>query len=131
MNRELREAQQQIEKARTEDERTAAMGRAATASRQLLQQVKSSSYLIRVDLASGRPVLASPGPYQLPGSSGALLFEVVAGGEGLSFSTAVCDLSQADGLAVCLDVSASGTTYVLAGFEHLPTGRTSLGFEFR
>src|SRR5262245_18534145 len=39
LNRELREAKQQIDKATTDDERSAAMGRAATAAAQLLQKV--------------------------------------------------------------------------------------------
>ncbi len=81
LNRELREAQQQLDKARNEDARHAAADRAAAAARRLLEQVKTCPRIIRVDLTSARPAFTPPGPFELPGDTGALLFEVVAGGK--------------------------------------------------
>ena len=82
LNRELREAQQRLDKARNEDARHAAADRAAAAARRLLEQVKTCPRVIRVDLTAARPVFTPPGPFELPGDTGGLLFEVVAGGEG-------------------------------------------------
>ena len=82
LNRELREAQQQLDKA---SERGCAAARPQPGrwrrARRLLEQVKTCPRVIRVDLTSARPVLKPPGPFELPGDTGALLFEVVAGGK--------------------------------------------------
>jgi hypothetical protein len=133
INRELREARQQLEKARGEEARHAATERAAVASHKLLELVKACPRLIRVDLNSGRPVLAGAGPIQLPGTSGALLFEIAAGGEGLTYSTATADLAQPKGESsgVPIDIASSGTTYAVTSLERLPIGRTTLYAELR
>ena len=133
LNRELREAQQQLDKAGTDDARRAAASRGAAAAGRLLEQVKTCPRLIRVDLTSARPVLTPSGPFELPGDTGAFLFEVVADGEGLSYATTVFDLSQPPGESslINLDIATKGTTYAVAGLEHLPFGRTTLGIEFR
>ena len=133
LNRELREAQQQLDKASEEDARHAAAARAVAGARRLLEQVQTCPRVIRVDLTSGRPVLKPPGSLELPGDTGALLFEVVAGGEGISYSTTVFDLSQPPGESslVTLEAAPQGTTYAVAGLERIPFGRTTLGLEFR
>jgi hypothetical protein len=133
LNRELRDAQRQRDRATTDDDRRAAASRAAAAARRLLEQVKSCPRLIRVDLTSPPPVLKPAGPFELPGDTGGFLFEVVAGGEGLSYATTVFDSSQPPGESslMSLDVATNGTTYAVAGLEHLPIGRTTLGVEFR
>jgi hypothetical protein len=69
----------------------------------------------------------------MPGDTGALLFQVVSGDQGLSCSTTVFDLSLPPGESslATLDVAATGTNYAVLGLEHLPFGRTTLGIEFR
>jgi len=133
LNRELRDAQRPRDRATTDDDRRAIASRAAAASARLLELVKTCPRLIRVDLASAHPALKPAGPFELPGDTGAFLFEVVAGGEGLSYATTVFDLSQPPGESsrINLDVAANGTTYAVAGLERLPFGRTTLGINFQ
>jgi len=133
INRELREAQQQLDKARDEDARRAAIERGTASANRLLEQVKACPRLIRVDLTATRPLLVPAGPFEMPGDTGALLFEVVAGGEGLNYSTTVFDLSLPPGESslATMEVVARGTSYAVLGLEHLPVGRTTLGVEFR
>jgi hypothetical protein len=133
LNRELREAQRQSQKATDETVRQAARERLAAAAGRLLQRVKSCPRLFRVDLAGGHPVLATNGPVKLPGDTGALLFEVLAGGEGVSYTTSLTDMSQPSGPSslVAVDAAPAGTTFAVAGLEHTPIGRTTLVLEFR
>ena len=134
INRELREAQRQLDKGGNEDARHAAADRTGTAARRLLEQVKACPGVIRVDLtSSARPVFTPPGPFKLPGDTGAFLFEVAAGGEGLSYSTTVFDLSQPPGESslATLEAASNGTTYAVLGLERIPFGRTTMGIEFR
>jgi len=133
LNRDLREAQQQLDRARNDTARRAATTRAAAAAGGLLDEVKTCPRLIRTDLTDAHPVLAPSGPVEMPGDAGALLFEVVSGGTGLSYSSTTFDLSLPPGESsiATVDVAASGTTYALVGLEHLPFGRTTLGIEFR
>jgi hypothetical protein len=133
LNRELREAQHLAEKAKDEDVRSKATERGAAAARRLLDQVKTCPGMIHVDLTTPHPALTPPGPFELPGDTGALLFELSSDGEGFGYSTAVTDLSQPPGESslVALDVMTHGTTYALAGLERIPFGRTTLSIEFR
>jgi hypothetical protein len=133
LNRELREAQQQSQKASDETARQAARERLAVAAGRLLQRVKSCPRLFRVDLAGGHPALPANGPIQLPSEAGALLFEVLAGGEGVSYTTSLTDMSQPSGQSslVAVDAAPAGATFAVAGLEHMPIGRTTLTLEFR
>lgn len=133
LNRELRQAQQQFDKAKDDDARRTAAERGAPAASQLLEIVKSCPRRIRVDLTAERPVPSPNGPFEMPGDTGALLLEVVAGGEGLSYSTAPFDLSLPPGESslATVETAPGGTTYALLGLERLPFGRTTLGIEFR
>jgi hypothetical protein len=133
INRELREVQQQLDKASDLDARQAAARRGAAAANRLVEQVKSCPRLIRVDLTATRAPLMPAGPFEIPGDSGALLFEVMSGGEGLSYSTTTFDLSLPPGESslATSDVGSSGTTYALVGLDRLPSGRTTLAVEFR
>ena len=133
LNRELREAQHLLDKTRDEEVRRTVTERAAVAARRLLGQVKSCPGVIRVDLTAARPVFTPPGPFELPGDTGGLLFEVMAGGEGLSYSTTVFDLSQPPGESslATVEAASNGTTYAVLGLERIPFGRTTLGIEFR
>jgi len=133
LNRELREVRQQLDKAGDEAARRAATDRAGAAAARLLDAVRTCPRRIGVDLTAPRPALRPADPVELPGDTGALLFEVAAGGEGLGYSTAVFDLSSPPGESslATVDVAARGTTYALLGLERLPFGRTTLGIEFR
>ncbi len=133
LNRELRTCRLELEKASTDEARRAAAGRGAAAAGRLLDKVKGCPRLMRVDLTSARPVLEPAGPVALPGDTGACLFEVVAGGEGLSYASSVFDLSQPSGESsvVNVDIAANGTTYAVVALEHLPFGRTTLGIQFQ
>jgi hypothetical protein len=133
INRRLRASQQRARQAVAEPARTAALEAASLAVGQLLGQVKSSPSLLHVALTSGQPELSPTGPLRLPGDTGALLFEIQAGGEGTHFSTGFTDLSQPPGESslVVIEAGATGTTYALNGLDHVPRGRTSLVLEFR
>jgi hypothetical protein len=133
VNRELREAQQQLEKAGDDQARRAATARGTAAVGRLLEQVRACPRLIRMDLTGPRPRFTPVGPFEMPGDTGALLFEVVSDGEGLACTTTAFDLSLPPGESslATLDVAASGTNYAALGLEHLPFGRTTLGIEFR
>ncbi len=133
INRELRQAQQQLDKARDDEARRTAADRGTPAATQLLEIVKACPRLVRVDLTAEHPVLIPNGPFELPGDTGALLFEVVSGGEGMSYSTSTLDVSlpPGDASTATVDMPASGTTYAVVGFEHLPVGRNILSVEFR
>lgn len=133
INRELREAQQQLDKARDDHARRAAIERGTASANRLLEQVKACPRLLRVDLTATRPLLVPAGPFEMPGDTGALLFEVVTGGEGLNYSTTVFDLSLPPGESslATMEVAVRGTSYAVLGLEHLPVGLTTLGVEFR
>jgi hypothetical protein len=133
INRELREVQQQLERARDAEARRTATGRGAAAANRLLEQVKSCTQLVRVDLSAARLTFTPGDPFEIPGDTGAVLFEVVSGGEGVSYATASFDLSLPPGESslATLEVGTSGTTYALLGLERLPFGRTTLAVEFR
>jgi hypothetical protein len=133
INRELRQAVQQFEKADNDQTRRAATGRGMAAVERLLEDVEGCPGLIRVDLTGPHPQFTPAGPFAMPGDTGALLFQVVSGSQGLSCSTTVFDLSLPPGESslATLEVAATGTNYAVLGLEHLPFGRTTLGIEFR
>ncbi len=132
LNRELRQADQQLRQARDDTARQAAAARGTKAANHLLELVKQSPRLLRLDLIGPKPVLTPAGPVEQPGDSGALLVEVNSGGEGLAFSVATADLSQPGGESsrVTFDLPAAGAVYALASLERLPFGRTTLVLTF-
>ena len=132
INRDLRAAQQQMQQSGNQEARAKAIARGTAAAGRLLDAVKACPLLIRVDLTGAKPRL-STGPFDLPGDTGALLFEIILGGDGLSYSTAVFDLSQPTGESslATVDITSAGTNYAAVDLEHLPFGRTTLGVEFR
>ncbi len=133
LNRNLRQAQQQLQKAADEASRRVAAERGTAAADRLFRSVAACPRLIRVDLTAERPALTPNGPVELPGDTGALLFEVLAGSDGFSCTTSLCDLSQPPGESslVTVEAAANGRTYAVAGLEHVPFGRTTLTLEFR
>ncbi len=133
INRNLREGQQRLQRpSASEESKQAATERIASAAARLLPLVEACPQLIHVDLTAKPPQLRPNTPVQLPGDSGALLFELVVRGEGLSYANSVADFSEPPGEAnlVSLDVSASGRTYAIAGLENVPFGRTTATLEF-
>jgi hypothetical protein len=133
LNRELREADQQLRDALDEAHRKTASDRGMQAAGRVLDLVKSCPRLIRLDLTAPRPAFSPSGPIELPGDTGALLFEIISSGEGMRYSTATADLSLPPGETslVPLEASSPGTTYALAGLEHVPFARTTLRIEVR
>ncbi len=133
INRELREAQQGFTKGSDEGARGASTGRGTAAAGRLLERVKACPRRILADLTGTQPRLTPAGPFEMPGDTGALLFQVVSGGEGLNYATATFDLALPPGESslATLEVAARGTTYAVLGLERLPFGRTTLAVEFR
>ena len=133
LNREVREAQQQFDKAKDDETRRTATTRGDGTAARWLEIVRACPRLIRVDLTAEHPVLVPNGPFELPGDAGALLFEVRSGGEGSSYTNTAFDVSLPPGQAsvATVDVAANGTTFAVVGLEHLPTGRNMLSVEFR
>jgi len=133
INRELREAQRELDRGTDADAQRAATERGRAAANRLLEHVKNCPRLIRADLTAPHPALTPGGPLALPGDTGALLLEVVTGGEGLGYSATVFDLSLPPGESslATVEVSARGTNYAVVGLERLPFGRTTMAVEFR
>lgn len=133
LNRELREAGQQWRAAADEEARQTAAERGAKAAERLLALVRSCPRLIRLDLTTPEPGFSPAGPLELPGDTGALLFEIRSGGEGLHYSTVTTDLSlpRGESSLVPLEAGAQGVTYALAGLERVPFRRTTLRVETR
>lgn len=133
LNRELREAGQQWRAAADEEARQTAAERGAKAAERLLALVRSCPHLIRLDLTAPEPGFSPAGPIELPGDTGALLFEIRSGGEGLHYSTVTTDLSlpRGESSLVPLEAGAQGVTYVVAGLERVPFRRTTLRVETR
>ena len=133
INRQLREAQQAIRRAGDGTSRSAAVDRAGSAANRLLEQTKSCPRLVRVDLTAARPAVTPAGAIELPGDTGALLFEFKTGGDGLQYSTSWGDMAQPPGESslITVDAAPGGTTYAVVGLEHVPVARTTLLVEVR
>lgn len=133
LNRQLRQADQQLRQARDDAARQAAAARATKAAGRLVELIKQCPRRLRLELTAARPTLQPAGPIEQPGDTGALLIEVNAGGEGLWFSSNSADLSAPGGESsrVSIDLGGSGVTYAVAGLDHLPFGRTTLHLEFK
>ena len=133
LNRELREAQQQIQRAADDAARETAALRGQSAATRLRELAESCPRRLRVDVASPRVRLDPPGPVILPGDTGALLLDIQAPGEGLQYTTSTGDLSQPRGETslITIDSASTGKTYALVGLEHVPFGRTTLTLEVR
>ena len=85
------------ERAGDDAARQAAADRAGSAASRLLHQTKRCSRLIGVDLTAARPVLTPGGTVELPGDTGALLFEIKTGGDGLQYSASWGDFALPPG----------------------------------
>jgi hypothetical protein len=133
LNRELRKTKELIQFRQTSESLEALTNRAVAAASRVLKRVKDCPRLIRVDLSAAHPALTPSGPFELPGDTGALLFEVVAGGEGVSYSSTIFDWSESAGdfSVAKFDAAATGTTYTVVGLEKVPQGRSTMGLEIR
>ena len=132
LNRELREAERQLRESGDDAAKREASDRGWRAVDRLREVLRGCPQLLRVDLSQASMIGWPEDPVEQPGDTGALLFEVVTGGDGLSFSASGADLAQPGGESsrVAVDLGARGLTYVVAGLEHLPVGRTMLQLEF-
>ena len=132
LNRELRDADRQLRESRDDAAGRAASDRGWRAVDRLREMVRGCPRLLRVDLSNASPTTWFEDLVEQPGDTGALLFEVVTGGDGLSFSAGGADLAQPGGESsrVAVDLGEHGITYAVAGLENLPVGRTMLRLEF-
>ena len=133
INRELREAQQGVRRAADDDARRSAAARVDAAARRLLDQTKACPRIINLDLTAARPAFSPAGPVELPGDTGALLFAIKTGNDGLQYSTSTADLSLPPGESslVVVEAASSGMTYAVASLDHIPVARTTLMVEVR
>ena len=130
INREVREARTAFGEAKDEDSRRAAVARGEAGSARLIRRLKSCPSLVRIDLTGPTPVMTPARPIELPGDTGAVLFEIVCGGEGISYRSYIADLAVHTYTLWANRVS-HGTIYVLIGLEHIPFGRSTLDLELR
>ncbi len=133
LNRELRKTKELILYRQTSESPEALTNRAVIAASRVLKHVKNCPRLIRVDLTAAHSTLTPSGPFELPGDTGALLFAVAAGGEGVSYSSTMFDWSESAGefSIAKFDAAATGTTYAVVGLERVPQGRSTMGLEIR
>jgi len=133
LNRELRETKELIQSRQTAESLEALTNRAVTTAGRVLMFVKNCPRLIKLDLTSPHPALTPPGPFELPGDTGALLFEVNAGGDGVNYTSTMLDWSESTGevTAAKFDVAATGKSYAVVGLEKVPQGRSTMGIEIR
>jgi hypothetical protein len=130
INREVREARAAFGEAKDDDARRTAVARGEAGSARLIQRLTNCPSLVRIDLTGPTPVMSSSQPIELPGDTGAILFEVNCGGEGVSYRSYVVDLAVHT-YTVWANRVSKGTIYVLLGLEHIPFGRSTLDLELR
>jgi hypothetical protein len=132
LNRELRESDQLFRDARDHTARQIALNRGQQATARLIDVVRQCPQLLHLDLTAPSPASLRFEQVAQPGDTGALLFEIVADGDGLWFSSNHADLAQPEGESsrVTFDIGSGGTSYAVAGLEHLPFGRTTLQLQF-
>ena len=130
INREVREARTAFSEAQNDEMRRVALVRGHAGSMRLIRRLKDCPSLVRIDLTCPTPVMSTLRPIELPGDAGAILFEVVCGGEEVSYRSYVVDLA-ATTYTVWANRISKGTIYVLLGLEHIPFGRSKLDLELR
>jgi hypothetical protein len=133
LNRELREADQQLRDTTDAGGRQTTAEKGLKAANRLLDLVKACPRLVRLDLTASKPAFSPGGPIELPGDTGALLFAIDSGEEGVRFSSTSADLSLPPGESslVVVEAAAKGITYAVVGLEHVPVQRTTLRVETR
>jgi hypothetical protein len=130
LNRDLREAEHLLRKAEEEGQRKEASEKHKEASERLLQVLRSCPR-VQVVQMTNQPVTSAPlAPVSLPGDAAAFLFRVDQGEGPVSCITRAFDLSVDAGMDLTIEVTAKGTTWVLATLDRIPQGRVSLQFEF-
>ncbi len=131
VNRQLRETDSQIRKAKDAGERHRAEKRRDAETAKLLGLLQKCSGVIDISLAGDKPTLAVTSPVMLPGDAGGLLLRIDAGSGQTRCATAQLNLSEARGESsmVSLDVGTTGTTWAIVSLSRVPTGRTSLQIE--
>lgn len=133
LNREMREMDRRWREASEGAARAEAERRARRGADRLRELVVGCPALLRLDVTAAAPSLSPAGPVTQPGESGALLFEVQAGGAGMTYSAASIDLSEPRGESsrAVVDIAPAGVTCAVLGLERLPVGTTTLVIEFR
>jgi hypothetical protein len=101
-----------------------------TASKKLLDTLQACPS-VQVVRMTGKPVTAPPlAPRDLPGDATAFLFRVENGDGPVRCLAPAFDLSVDAETTFEVDVTESGTAWVLVTLDRVPQGRSSLEFEF-
>jgi hypothetical protein len=128
VNRLLREADSQVQKARSEEATRLAKRKRDAAAARLLALLQKCPGLINISLTGDKPTISATAPVMLPGDAGGLLFRIDAGPGRTSCATGQLNLSEPKGESsmVSLNIGAVGTTWAVVSLARVPTERTSL-----
>lgn len=130
LRRDLREAERFLQNPdATEEQKTGALAQREKTSKQLLQILAACPRVNVLNMADETRILSLP-PMNLPGDATALIFRVEQGEGPVHCFSKTYDLSVDAGFQFDIDVSAKGTTWVLAALDRVPQGRTSMRFRF-
>jgi hypothetical protein len=131
-NRRLREAADQIKKAKSEEDRARAETQQREAQQELVELLQDSSDVIKVSIQKPEKVQDLFGPYTMKDDAGALIFHVDAGPGDTRFVTYDIDESRAEHTgAIWVDCATRGTTWALVGLRNIPVKRTTYPLEFK
>ncbi|MFH1743079.1 MAG: CehA/McbA family metallohydrolase [bacterium] len=123
INRDLREAKEQIKSADTNAAKQEANQRYEKAAAQLLTLLPGLDSIIQITLQKDRSECSVQSPIELPGDAGALLFNISSGDDGTRCAVASEDLSQNSEAVVPLSIEPTGTTWALVGLKSVPAGK--------
>lgn len=129
--RQMREAQDQMRRARDDNARNQARKRQKAADDRLVAVLEKNANLKRISLQGGKVSPSIFGPHEMVGDTGALLLRVDNGGEGTSFSAYEINESRPEGRKVTwIDYAPNGITWVLLGMHTLPDRKITIPVEF-
>lgn len=126
VRRDLREAERLLRRNATEEQQKQGADLMNTASSRLLALLQGLSSAQVVEMPVERTVVQPVTTLRLPGSSTAHLFRVEQGAGPARCVVRTIDLSVDAVAMFTIDVKEPGTTWVLAAFDRVPQGRTSL-----
>lgn len=132
LNRGLREAEEQLRQAATDNDRNAAQSRLAKGKADLIGLLGKCPTLINLKLANGTLDPAKGGSVALPGDSGALLIRLENGPGNEQLVTAQQSFPETRGeraVAVVRGVGP-GVNWILISLTGVPTQRTSMMINF-
>ncbi len=129
VNRTLREAQQELRRAPTDDERKAATAKRDGAAQHLQEILAGCSSTQEITLGGEKTVLPVEA-LTLPGDSGALLFRVSSGDGPARCLTIDYDLSDFSRYELPVEVEPGCVTWVLVSLNRVPQLKTLMYLNF-